>query len=506
MSIVAVEEQFCKARELTEGMIKFIQGASREGLRADQVERELFARLLQEGYELLKAFIGQAGNGDMGQKVEHRGEVLQRSRSPKTRPYRSIFGVLEVERFVYARREKQKAKYIPVDQSLALPQDEHSYVLQDWLERFCVQDAFTSSVNSLAELLPCSVSTRSAERINREMSQEVESFRVQTQVSAEKLEPDEIVVVSADGKGVMMRRPIEERVSEDLLRPWRKHYRQQQLARDRDRTDKRLGKGQKPGQKQMAYVGAVYQIARWRRTPDDLIDEIVRQQHAEQRPRPKHKRVWAEMTTYRADEVHEGQPRLFAGIAWEAAQRDPSLGQTVVCLMDGQRSLWAMKEQWLPRAVPVLDIFHVMERLWKAAYCFHREGSRDAEEFVTHYLRMLLDGKVGYAAGVFRRRLPQLHGPRKKDLQKIIQFFENNRDYMHYDEYLKQGYPIGSGVVEGTCRHLVRDRMERTGMHWELEGAQAMLNTRSIFLSGQWDDFIEYRIQREQAALYASSA
>ena len=77
---------------------------------------------------------------------------------------------------------------------------------------------------------------------------------------------------------------------------------------------------------------------------------------------------------------------------------------------------------------------------------------------------------------------------------------------MKYDEYLKQGYPIASGVIEGGCRHLVKDRMERTGMRWQIDGAQAMLNTRTAYINGEWDDMIEERIQRQQVSLYAQAA
>jgi hypothetical protein len=506
MKIVAAELEICKARDLLDRLVTFIQEATQQGLRADQVERHLFDSLLGIGHELMQAFIKQAGDGDEGAEVEHHGQTLKRSQSMKTRLYRCIFGVIEVARFVYASRAKQKAEYLPIDQALGLPKGEHSYVLEDWLQQFCVQRPFTNSVNSLAELLHCSVSTRSAERMNRDMSGSVEEFRTQTQVDQEEIKKDDLIIVSADGKGVPMRRPIEERVPEDLLRPWRRHYRKKQLAGNVGHTDKRRRRGQKPGQKQMAYVGAVYSIEPFPRTSGDVVDDLRRQKKAEKRPTPKNKRVWAEMTQYFEDQVQEGQPQLFMGLAYEIQQRDPSNERTVVCLMDGQRSLWGMKEKWLSRAVSVLDIFHAMERLWKAVYCFHQEGSQEAEQCVTHYLEMLLDGKVGYLIGVFRRRLPLLTGSKRKELSKIIQFFENNRHYMRYDEYLKKGYPIGSGVVEGACRHLVRDRMECTGMHWELEGAQAMLNTRSVYLSGQWNEFIEYRIQKEQAALYANAA
>ena len=77
---------------------------------------------------------------------------------------------------------------------------------------------------------------------------------------------------------------------------------------------------------------------------------------------------------------------------------------------------------------------------------------------------------------------------------------------MRYDEYLAAGYPIGSGVAEGACRHVVKDRLEQTGMRWTLCGAQAMLHLRSIYLNGYWDEFVNYRIEAEQTTLYNKTA
>jgi hypothetical protein len=87
-----------------------------------------------------------------------------------------------------------------------------------------------------------------------------------------------------------------------------------------------------------------------------------------------------------------------------------------------------------------------------------------------------------------------------------ITYFENNRQYMKYDQYLAAGYPIGSGVVEGACRHVVKDRMELTGMRWTEAGAQSMLHPRAIYLNGDWDAYLKYHIEREQAALYGKAA
>jgi hypothetical protein len=274
------------------------------------------------------------------------------------------------------------------------------------------------------------------------------------------------------------------------------------------RTSPRRGKGEKANKKQMAYVGAVYSIDRYRRTADDVLDELQRRACRQVRPVPQHKRVWAEMTRVLEGEPCSGRERLFIEMLWESHQRDPTRRKTLVCLLDGEAGLWSMQAEWLRRAVGILDIFHVLERLWLVAHCLHPERSRAAEEYVSHHLRMLLEGKVGYVIGNFRRLLNagQIRGSKRKTVQAVITYYENNRQHMRYDEYLAAGYPIGSGVAEGACRHLVKDRLEQTGMRWTVPGAQAMLNTRSLYLNGQWNEFVEYRIQTEQATLYDTIA
>ena len=63
-------------------------------------------------------------------------------------------------------------------------------------------------------------------------------------------------------------------------------------------------------------------------------------------------------------------------------------------------------------------------------------------------------------------------------------FFDKNRGRMRYGRYREAGYPIATGVIEGACRPLVKDRLERAGMRWVLQGAQSMLHLRSVHLSG----------------------
>ncbi|MCP5091999.1 MAG: hypothetical protein GY949_13855 [Gammaproteobacteria bacterium] len=91
---------------------------------------------------------------------------------------------------------------------------------------------------------------------------------------------------------------------------------------------------------------------------------------------------------------------------------------------------------------------------------------------------------------------------KREKLARICNYLDGNRHRMRYDEYLKAGYPIASGVIEGACRHLVKDRMERSGMRWTIDGAQAMLDLRSTSINGQWSAFNVHRIEAETKRLH----
>jgi len=484
--IIAQERAFLKAQQQLQALEAFVEQAAADELRIDQVERELFGRLLAVGLTLLSAFVAAQGDGDAGGKLETPdGRTLRRLKGKHVRRYLSIFGELLLRRYVYAEREKQQIERAPLDERLGLPAGEFSYVLEDWLERLCVKESFHEAAADLQEWLGVAPSERAAEQMNQRMADQAEAFGLQHSAPPPE-EEGEILVATADGKGVPMRRPLEERV----------------------RRGSRRAKGEKANKKQMAYVGAVYTIDRFRRTADEVVEEIARQERAADRPAPQHKQVWAEMTRVLEGESCLGRQRLFAEMAIAADQRDPTRKKTLVCLMDGEAALWEVAGEWLPRAVGVLDLFHVLERLWQVAHVFHGEGNRQAEQFVTHHLRLLLEGKVGYCVGRLKRLRDEhaLRGSRRRVVSAAIGYYENNRQHMRYDEYLAAGYPIGSGVAEGACRHVVKDRLEQTGMRWTVNGAQAMLHLRAIYLNGRWNEFVNYRIHTEQTALYRRSA
>ncbi len=259
----------------------------------------------------------------------------------------------------------------------------------------------------------------------------------------------------------------------------------------------------------MARLGAVDSIEPFVRTADDILDEVLRDECAKKRPEPQHRHVWAEMIR----EI-EGQPPvtakdgLFCRLFDELAIRNPGQGRPVICLMDGERSLWDAREAYFPEAVGVLDLFHVLERVWSVAHGFHKEGSDEAEPFVEERLRDLLEGRVDSVIEGVRRRMTRerLRGNKRKVVRSAIESLANNREPIRYDESLAAGDPIGSGVTEGACRPLVKDRMELTGMRWTLAGAQAMLHVRALDLNDQWEEFLEYRIEQEQTRHYGAVA
>ena len=480
--ILAREVAILKSQEAFDQMLSFVRHAAGEGMAIDQLERGLWSRLLGLGHALLEGFVEGQGTGDLGPTIEHEGRTLRRLEQPHERRYVSIFGELTIQRHVYGTRETQKHELVPLDARLKLPEGEFSYVLQDWDQHLCVKGPYGEARETVQAILGLGQSVRSLEEMNLAMSQAVESFR-QSQPTPPAREEASILVLSSDGKGVPMRK-------------------------DEMAKSGRRKKGEKANKKRMACVGAVYSIEPFVRSAGDVVDEVMRQEARRNRPVPQHKLVRAELTRAIEGQEVNGKDRIFAWFQQQVEARNPTRDKPVVCVMDGERALWKMLSHYLTGIIGILDIFHVLERLWQAAHCFCPEGSDQAKAFVSQRLERILQGHVGYVIGGLKQMAckQKLKGAKLKQLEAAIGYLHNNRRFMRYDEYLAAGYPIGSGVAEGTCRHLVKDRMERTGMRWQVPTAQAMLDLRALHVSEQWDALQSYRIEAESRRLYPYQA
>ena len=147
----------------------------------------------------------------------------------------------------------------------------------------------------------------------------------------------------------------------------------------------------------------------------------------------------------------------------------------------------------------ILDIIHVVEYVWKAGRVFHREGSPELTHWAWTRVRSILEGKATRVAASMRRAatVAGFSKDTRKPVDKCADYLVKYAPYLHYDRYLAAGYPIATGVIEGACRHLVRDRMELTGARWRLVGAEAVLKLRALRASGDFDAYWDFHEARE---------
>ena len=470
-----------------------------------EVEEQVLRTLLNMGRATLLMLLEQVGSGDVGEVVElAEGKKLKRIEPTRTREYTSIFGTLELQRYVYAKRKGAKIEFAPVDARLGLPEGKFSYLLQDWDQSIAMEEPFEKVGNVIEKILGLTQHVDSIERTNRQMARTVDDFHAQ-QTAPPPSEEGAIVVQTADGKGVPIRR--------EATAPKIESHRSQS--------------GPKPGAKRMATLGAVYTVDPYSRTPEQIVEALFRQPRKrkdknqdkkgegnakQRRPQPKHKRVRAFLnhTDANGDDV-QGAAAIFGWLAEEVAARTPldeagNATKTVVSIMDGQESLWNTRDIFQSDVpmVDILDLLHVTPRLWSAANLFCDVGSDAATQFVRDRVTRILHGEVSSVIAGLRWMASSrnFRGKRLEKLEKIVNYFVKNSNKMQYDKYLSAGYPIASGVIEGACRHVVKDRLERTGMTWTIDGAQSMLALRCIHLSKQWDAFTQFRIDQQTKRLY----
>ena len=449
-----------------------------QALELHSVEEKIFRALLKIGNTALAAFVEKKGTGENAYGDEFH------SHSEKNWNYISIFGNVPIKRAYFWDKEKGSGVF-PIDEELNLPSKHYSYLLQNWNQLLAVDGDFDGARETLERILGINIWTKQSEEINQNAAQAVEEFYA-SNTEDEQTQP--ILVAEVDGKGVIIRKEAQD----DSGVSW-----------------PRLKKGEKNGKKKMATVTAVFGIDRNIRDVDEIVKyetDNSEKNRAKARlkiatdnePKPQNKIVRATL---------EGKEKGFERIITETDARDPHERCERILLMDGEPALEKKaKENLTPRGfIIILDLFHVMERLWTLCYFFCKEGSLESVEWVRKYLTMILTGKVGYFIGAIRQIMKKRSfSPSKiKKIEKLLVYYEKRKSHMKYNEYLAKGYPIGSGVIEGTCRSLVKDRMELAGMRWSEIGAEKMLELRSIKVNGKWDDYWQYFISEEKERLYS---
>jgi len=456
---------------LVKEILTFVRGEG-QGMEIGEVERCLLSLVMAVGRAALEEFVAEKGTGYTGKEIVDSQDNRCSYVRDRSCAYRSIFGTIPIRRAYY--HAEGSPGIFPLDAELNLPNRGYSYLVQEFSSRLAVTMSYEDAQEILSSFFPVKVPIRSLESIVGDLCDEVDRFyeeKVPPQVRADAT----VTVATVDKKGIVIRK----------------------LNEDQAGAQAGSNNPDKPGKKRMATVISTYVTARHLRTPDDILREVSDEGSSHSRPKPQNKITWGSLT--------DGTETTVARLKKAVDQRLPK-GNELVCLLDGERSLWALVHVYFPAAFFVLDIFYVLEHLGKAALCFHDEGSAQAREFVTERLRMLLQGKAGRMIGGLKQMLSkhELLGAKKHCLEQVIGYLERNRKHMRYEICLAKGYPIGSGVIEGACRNLINDRLELTGMSWTLKGAERVMRLRAVNINKDWEYFWNHRRRSERKRLYGT--
>jgi hypothetical protein len=429
--------------------------------------REMLRLLLQE-------HILHRGNGDVGETIITAQKRLLNRKRLDTRAVTTLVGDIHIQRMAYYGANHQAVH--PLDEVLQLPRRGYSYELQRRMIMMAVLGPFEEAATMVLKTMGQQIPKRSIEEILIDASVDFDTFYAQrTALYANHGDP--IVVAAVDCKGIPM-------VKAEL-------------------ADKpvRRGKGQKAQKKKMATVAAVFTQQPFVRTAQEVVDNLFRSSE----PKEKHrreirchdKRVWASLIA--------GKDAVIAEVVMEVARRNPRHNKVVVAVTDGERALQQRIPRHLKSVTLILDLAHVLEKLWAVAHLFHPEGSIEAQMFVRQRTLWVLQGKVGQVVKGLRSMMTRrkMKGPARKLLINTTRYLYKNRTRMRYHHYMAKGLPIASGAVEGACKNLINDRMERSGMRWTRRMAEAMVKMRALYLSGDLDEYWDYHVEKEQQRLYS---
>jgi len=408
-----------------------------------------------------------------------------------TRELETIFGTVTVTRVGYGADGEPSLH--PLDGQLNLPVEKYSHEVRRRVALEAAKGAFDAGIDTLGTYTGAHVPKRQFEELVVRASQDFDAFYTTRHAQAKAASATgSILVLTVDGKGVVMR-------------PGDLREATQKAAATRAVTfTARLGRGRRVHAKRMASVAAVYTIAPFVRTPEEIFPPAGKPATSPARPAPEHKRVWASLA--------QTPEAVIAEMFDEAQHRDPRHRKHWVALVDGnetQLELLIKQSDARQVAMPiVLDFIHVAEYVWGASRAFAADHqARDA--WVLPRLREILRGKASdVAAGM--RRSATLRGLAAEDRASVdvcADYLLKYAPYLRYDLALMHGVPIATGVIEGACGHLVEDRMNLTGARWSLQGAEAVLRLRALRSSGDFDEYwrlherAEY--ERNHSALYA---
>ena len=438
--------------------------------RGAEVQRRLFQGWLDRLFELERAETELWARAP-GSEVRVRVRALEND-----------FGRVTVRRHGYKLASEMTAGF-PMDGLLNLPAEIYALSLRRRVAEEAIGESFDAAVSSIDRNTAGHVPKRQAEELAIRSAQDFDAFYKAREVPAnDAVGPRGLQVMSCDSKGVRMR-------PESLRDATRKEAEAAQA--EAVRGDPMAQRKLRRHDKRMAITTAVWEQERHPRDAVDVVASLRRAPHAARpktkAPRPQNKRVWASLEKSQADGIAE----MFD----EGHRRNPDGARENVVLVDGEERQLDLVEKAAAlrhmRIRIVLDIIHVIHYLWLIAMILCGKNERKAEARTLHLLRQMLTMHPLDVVAAIRQTatIRDLSDAQRDALEEHLKYLRKNSRYMDYAQFLSDGLPIATGVIEGACRHLIQDRLGITGARWGLPGAEAVLKLRALRSSGDWDAY-----------------
>ena len=503
MPSCAAADPFAASRSVFAALALELGGEEAAGLGHAELEellegrgRELLRQLLQDHLDLRQLREEQAVRARPAPVTGADGVVRGAVETGHARGLATIFGTVRVGRCAW--RERGQRNLYPADAALGLPRGRHSHGLRRLAALEAVRGSFDQATEAIAGRCGQVVGKRGVEQLTVAAAADIDAFYAA--VVPQPATDDTVLVCSVDGKGVVMR-------PEALRAETRKAAAQKGVNRYRTR----LASGEKQGHKRMATLGVVYDADPAPRRPHDVFGPaITLGAEGGDRDGGARRRRQGPVATAKwlTGSVATTSEHVISQVFDQAEQRDPTHRRTWAVLVDGARhQLELIRAEARRRGVPIhilVDLIHVLEYLWKAAWCFHHDADPAAEPWVAAHALKLLAGDVDAVIGSLGQQATGagLTAQQRGGVDACIGYLTAKRELLGYDTALQAGWPIATGVIEGACRHLVGDRLDITGARWGLQGAEAVLKLRALSSNGDFDAYWRYHLAQEHRRVH----
>ena len=480
----ALEEAFAASRSAYRVLEAQMTSAEARGMEHGRLEEHLaacgreFLRVMFQSHLHLRALTEQRADP----VADHEGIGRNRIERRSSRGLSTLFGPVKVARIAY-RGDYVHNLYL-MDAVLNLPAGRHSHGIKKMAAIWAARGSFHDAAEAVRAHTGATIGKRQVEELAVDAARDIEGFY--RALVPEPATEESLLVMSLDGKGIVIR---PEALRTETARA---------AAKKGANTYKtRLASGEKNGRKRMAEIGAVYDAEPVVRAVCDILPDQDEREAGERREGPK------AFNKYLTGSVEHPAADVVADVFAQAHARDPKHTRCWVVLVDGAAHqlelIHAEAKRRKAKIHVIVDFIHVLEYLWKAAWCLHENADPAAEAWVAEHGRDLLAGHTQRVIDDLDQagREAGLAANQRKGLNDAITYLTGKKDYLHYDKALKNGWPIATGIIEGACRHLVKDRMDITGARWGLDGAEAVLKLRALRSNGDFDQYWNFHTRQE---------